>query len=88
MRSLVMSVFFFQSALAAAINEAMNPLAADPHLIWNYGSAAIISGIAGFAFWVCFKHLDREEDALNAIGQEKMDVAGVEYPTEGKRALA
>lgn len=33
MRSLVMSVFFFQSALSSAIGEAMNPLAADPHLI-------------------------------------------------------
>ncbi|KAF8313213.1 PTR2-domain-containing protein [Clavulina sp. PMI_390] len=68
MRSLVMSIFFFMTALSNAIGEAMNPLAADPHLIWNYGSAAIICFVAGIGFWFSFRGLDKEEDALNLIG--------------------
>lgn len=89
MRSVVMAVFFFQSALASAINEAMNPLVADPHLVWNYGSAAIISGVAGVAFWICFKHLDKEEDELNAIGVDHA-AAAVDsgLPADSKRGLA
>lgn len=37
MRSLVMSFSLFQTALAAALGEAFNPLSADPLLVWNYG---------------------------------------------------
>ncbi|KAF9510756.1 hypothetical protein BS47DRAFT_1299831 [Hydnum rufescens UP504] len=73
MRSLVVSLFLFTSAIAAAIGEALNPLAADPLLVWNYGAAAIISGVAGIAFWICFRHLDKEEDALNLIGAKQAE---------------
>ncbi|EJT98111.1 MFS peptide transporter putative [Dacryopinax primogenitus] len=68
MRSLVMSVFLFMSAISSALNEALNPLAGDPLLIWNYGVAAVISFVAGVVFWFCFYSLDKEEDALNRIG--------------------
>ncbi len=57
------------SALSSAIGEAFNPLAADPHFVWNYASAAIISGVAGFAFWFCFRELDAQQDELNEIGK-------------------
>ncbi|KAF8314556.1 PTR2-domain-containing protein [Cantharellus anzutake] len=67
MRSVVMSVFLFMTAISSAITEALNPLAADPHLIWNYGSAAIIGFVSGIAFWICFRHLDKQEDKLNEI---------------------
>ncbi|KZT57978.1 PTR2-domain-containing protein [Calocera cornea HHB12733] len=69
MRSLVMSVFLFMSAISSALNEALNPLAGDPLLIWNYGVAAVISFVAGLVFWLCFYKLDREEDELNRIGR-------------------
>lgn len=35
MRSLVMSVFLFMTALSNAIGEAFLPLASDPLLVWN-----------------------------------------------------
>ena len=38
MRSLVMSLFLFTNAIAAAIGEAMNPLASDPLLVCQYSS--------------------------------------------------
>lgn len=36
MRSLVMAVFLFMSALSSAIGEAFVSLSADPLLVWNY----------------------------------------------------
>ena len=42
-------------------------------LLGNYGSAAIISGVAGILFWICFRHLDKEEDALNLIGAKQVE---------------
>jgi len=68
MKSLVLAVFYFTTAIGNALSEAMNPLAADPHFIWNYGAASIIAGVASVGFWICFKHLDHEEDELNLIG--------------------
>lgn len=41
MRSLVMSVGLFTSAISAAIGEAFVPVSADPLLVWNYGSMAV-----------------------------------------------
>ena len=64
-----MAAFLFMSAISSAIGEAFNPLAADPLLVWNYASAAIISGVAGFVFWWCFKGLDAQQDEMNEIGK-------------------
>ncbi|KAG8899287.1 hypothetical protein FRB99_006823 [Tulasnella sp. 403] len=41
MRSMVMAIFLFMSAISSAIGEAFNPLAADPHLI--------LENLTGFA---------------------------------------
>jgi len=69
MRSLVMSAFLFMSAIASAIGEAFVSLSADPLLVWNYGAMAVISFCAGIGFWLQYRHLDRREDVLNAIGE-------------------
>lgn len=53
MRSLVMGVFYFQSALSAALGEAFVSLSADPLLIWNYGVMGVLSAGAGIVFWFC-----------------------------------
>jgi hypothetical protein len=42
-------------------------LSADPLLIWNYSTMAVLSVVAGILFWICFRHLDAEEDALNEL---------------------
>ncbi|KAG7443566.1 peptide transporter PTR2A [Guyanagaster necrorhizus] len=67
MRSLVMSVYTFTNAFAAAIAEAFVSLSADPLLVWNYGVMATIAGIAGIFFWFAVRKLDAEEDKLNNI---------------------
>jgi POT family proton-dependent oligopeptide transporter len=67
MRSMVMAVGLFTSAISAALGEAFTSLSEDPLLVWNYGSMAVIAGIAGLIFHLIFRKLDAEEDALNAL---------------------
>ncbi|KAF9261642.1 PTR2-domain-containing protein [Marasmius fiardii PR-910] len=67
MRSLVMSIFLFTSALGAALSQAFLPLVKDPLLIWNYAAAAIIATVAGIGFWISFRKLDLQEDELNSL---------------------
>ncbi|KAK8034608.1 POT family-domain-containing protein [Apiospora rasikravindrae] len=67
MKSLVMSVNLFMSAISAALGQAFVPMTTDPLLVWNYVTTAAISLVGGIAFWFCFRHLDAEEDHLNAL---------------------
>lgn len=78
MKSLVMSVNLFMSAISAALGQAFLPLSDDPLLVWNYVTVAIISLIGGVAFWFCFKHLDAEEDKLNML--KKTQFVGQSQP--------
>ncbi|KZT02811.1 PTR2-domain-containing protein [Laetiporus sulphureus 93-53] len=72
MRSLVMAVFLFMSAVASAIGEAFVSLSADPLLVWNYGVMSVLAAIAGTAFWFHFSHLDMQEDDLNNLSDESL----------------
>lgn len=69
MKSLVMAIFLFTSAISAAIGEAFNPLSIDPLLVWNYGTMSVLSGIGGVLFWFSFRRLDAEDTALDNIGE-------------------
>ncbi|KAH8805959.1 Ptr2 peptide transporter, partial [Xylogone sp. PMI_703] len=62
MRSMVQAVALFMSAISAAIGEAFVSLSADPLLVWNYGSMAVLSFIGGVIFWFQYQQLDREDD--------------------------
>ncbi|THU85978.1 PTR2-domain-containing protein [Dendrothele bispora CBS 962.96] len=75
MRSLVMAVFLFMSAIASALGEAFVSLSIDPLLVWNYGTMAVIAFIGGILFWLSTYKLDRKEDELNnlATGQYAND---------------
>jgi len=75
MRSLVAAFALFMSAISAALGEAFVPLSADPLLVWNYGSMAVISFIAGTIFWFQYRKLDAAEDALNALPTGHMGTA-------------
>jgi POT family proton-dependent oligopeptide transporter len=71
MRSLVMSLFLFMSAISSAIGEAFVALSTDPLLVWNYGAMAVLAFVAGIGFWFSFRHLDSQEDELNAYVEGK-----------------
>lgn len=67
MRSMVMAIGLFTSAISAAIGEAFLPLSTDPLLEVNYYVMAGLAFAAGILFWFCFRKLDKEEDSLNNL---------------------
>jgi POT family proton-dependent oligopeptide transporter len=67
MRSVVMSIFLFMSAIASAIGQAFVPISNDPLLVWNYGTMAVLAFIGGTLFWITNRHLDAQEDELNEL---------------------
>jgi proton-dependent oligopeptide transporter, POT family len=67
MRSLVLSMFLFSSAVSAALGQAFVGLSADPLLVWLYTSVAIIMGVFGIGFWFNVRKLDAQEEALNRL---------------------
>lgn len=78
MKSLVMSVNLFMSAVSAAIGQAFTPLSGDPLLVWNYTTISCIAFVGGIAFWFCFRHLDSDEDKWNML--KKSDYIGQNQP--------
>lgn len=67
MRSMVQAFALFMTAFAAALGQALVPLAGDPHLIWNYTVVAILAFIGGTCFYLQFRSLDIKEDELNLL---------------------
>lgn len=82
MRSLVQAVALFTNAFAAAIGEALVPLAEDPLLVWNYAVPAILAFIGGTLFWLQFRGLDAEEDMLNMLPEGHTVVEGKQMDGE------
>lgn len=80
MKSLVMSVNLFMSAVSAALGQAFVPMSADPLLVWNYTTVACISALGGLGFWFCFRHLDSDEDKWNML--KKSEFIGQNQPSE------
>ncbi|KAM0282393.1 hypothetical protein ACHAQH_003074 [Verticillium albo-atrum] len=78
MKSLVMSVNLFMSAISAALGQAFTPISGDPYLVWNYAAVSGISFLGGIAFWLCFRHLDSQEDKLNML--QKTEFLGKVQP--------
>ncbi|KAK1767508.1 POT family-domain-containing protein [Phialemonium atrogriseum] len=86
MKSLVMSVNLFMSAISAAIGQAFTPLSDDPLLVWNYTVVACIAVVGGVAFWFCFHHLDSDEDKWNML--KKSEFIGNQQPTLAENSKA
>ncbi|KAF2741240.1 PTR2-domain-containing protein [Polyplosphaeria fusca] len=67
MRSLVQSIQLFTTAFSAALAQAWVPLTSDPHLVWNYGSVAILAFCTGVLFHFAYRRMDKEEEVLNLL---------------------
>jgi len=82
MRSLVIALFLFMTALSNALGQALVGLAEDPLLIWNYTLAGILAFLGGIGFWLTNYKLDREEDHLNALAES--DFLGRQNKTDSE----
>lgn len=70
MRSIVMSISLFTTAIAAALGEAFNALAKNPLFVVNYALFAGLAFVGGIIFWLVFHSVDRQQEQLNLISQE------------------
>jgi len=77
MRSLVMAIFLFMSAVSSALGQALVTLAEDPLLIWNYGIVAVLATLGGLGFWFTHRKLDAQEDELNMLEDSRFEGKGV-----------
>ncbi|KAJ7436960.1 hypothetical protein B0H11DRAFT_1754200, partial [Mycena galericulata] len=76
MRSLVTPLSLFTTTISSALGEAFVTLSLDPLLVWNYGSMAVIAGIAAVLFWFHVRKLDKIEDELNSLPEGHVGVVG------------
>lgn len=87
MRSLVMSVFLFMTALSSAIGEAFVSLSSDPLLVWNYGVMGVLAGVSGIAFWWSVRDLDRKEDELNSLDEGHLNTTDSKHMDEREKGI-
>ncbi|KAF2015762.1 peptide transporter PTR2-A [Aaosphaeria arxii CBS 175.79] len=88
MRSLVQGVQCFTTAFSAALAQAFTPLTLDPHLVWNYGSVAIISFVTGVVFYITYRTMDKNEDKLNLLPTGQIGSAAQAEDLERRLSVA
>lgn len=67
LKSFIMAIFLFTSAVGAALGIALSPTAENPKLVWTYTGLSVACFVAGLLFWVCFKHYNTQEESMNAV---------------------
>lgn len=75
MKGLVMALFLFSTAFAAAISQAILPALIDPHLIWPFAGVAIATFVAAGLFLWQFRylHVEMEEERLLREALERQE---------------
>jgi POT family proton-dependent oligopeptide transporter len=71
MKSTIQAIALSTSAVSAALGQAFVSLSEDPLLVWNYGAVAVVAMIGGIGFYLTFRKVDREEDAMNNLKESK-----------------
>jgi dipeptide/tripeptide permease len=60
MKAVVMSLFLFNTALAAALGEVLTPVTVDPYLIWIWAGLAIALAVQTVIFHWTYRGLDND----------------------------
>ncbi|KAE8147768.1 POT family-domain-containing protein [Aspergillus avenaceus] len=75
MKSFVQSMYLLTNAFGSAIAEALTPAAYDPAILWMFVGLAVASFLAGIIFYITYRHLNYQEDEMNALDAEDPDTA-------------
>ncbi|KAL4919071.1 POT family-domain-containing protein [Aspergillus aurantiobrunneus] len=73
MKSFVQSMYLLTNAFGSALAEALTPAAFDPAIMWMFTGLACASFLAGIFFFAIYRHLNAEEDAMNALDADDPD---------------
>ncbi|CEL06622.1 Putative Oligopeptide transporter [Aspergillus calidoustus] len=74
MKSFVQSMYLLTNAFGSAIAEALTPAAYDPAIMWMFVGLAVASFLVGIFFYIIYRHLNAQEDAMNALDADDPDV--------------
>ncbi|KAL2864319.1 peptide MFS transporter [Aspergillus lucknowensis] len=74
MKSFVQSMYLLTNAFGSALAEALTPAAYDPAIMWMFAGLAIASFSVGVIFFAIYRHLNAQEDAMNALDADDPDV--------------
>lgn len=61
LKSVVMALFLFTTALSSALGEIISPAIKDPHLVWVWAGPAIALFVQTIIFHWKYKHVDNDE---------------------------
>lgn len=75
MKSFIMSMYLFTTALGSALALALTPVSVDPKLTWMYTGLAAATFITGVGFWFIFRQYNVSEDKMNEL-EGKITQAG------------
>ncbi|CAF1435038.1 unnamed protein product, partial [Adineta steineri] len=64
MKSIVMSLFLFTTAVGSALNFTLIPVTVDPKLLWMYTSLSIVAFVIGIIFYVTFRNDDIDQNRV------------------------
>ncbi|KAI9376468.1 POT family-domain-containing protein [Aspergillus egyptiacus] len=74
MKSFVQSMYLLTNAFGSALAEALTPAAYDPAILWMFTGLACASFVVGILFYILYRHLNAQEDEMNALDAEDPDV--------------
>ncbi|KAL4962210.1 peptide MFS transporter [Aspergillus stella-maris] len=74
MKSFVQSMYLLTNAFGSALAEALTPAAFDPAIMWMFVGLACASFIVGILFYIIYRHLNDQEDEMNALDANDPDV--------------
>lgn len=81
MRSLVVSIFLFMTAISSAVGQAVIPAMKDPYLTWVWGGPAIAMGVLTVHFYFNYRHMnddkfftEKDEDAVSEVAERESKV--------------
>lgn len=62
MKSIVMSLFHFTSAISNLLMFTLIPVTVNPKLLWMYMSLGIMALVVGILFFLCFRNEDKKHE--------------------------
>lgn len=71
MKSFVQSMYLLTNAFGSALSETLVSVAVDPKFQWLYVGICVACVITGSVFWVLFRHLNAQEEALNELDKDE-----------------
>ncbi|ORX58075.1 PTR2-domain-containing protein [Hesseltinella vesiculosa] len=74
MKSIVMSLFLFSSAVSNILQFALVSVNFDPKLVWMYSGIAIAAFICAILIWIFHGNNDKTDVEQDAIGRDKEEL--------------